>query len=113
MENLKSNWSQNQLKAYVILFIGNTMYNSQKHLPLSLNQLGVTQIEFDAINKEFKTDSNYQSIQKICAMVENNKISKDQLFSLIDFVKNMFKSAKKSNKYIIPCHAFRVGTFTN
>lgn len=100
MENFKTNCSENHLKTYVFLYIRNTLPYTKRLLHFNLNLLGVNDIEFDKINKEYKTESDYQSIQKICGMVENSKISKDQLLSLFDEIKGLFNSINNADRHL-------------
>lgn len=88
MKRQQVNWTINELKIYLILFLNNTVCNSQIDI-MVLNNFDLSLQNFNEIKREFDHDNDYQSIQKINALIENGFYSKSQINNLFYEVKTI------------------------
>jgi len=91
MENIATNWSRPEFKAYLLSYAANANYfesDEEKKVILSY----VSEAEYFKIHKELDQDNDYQSIQKILYNIDKYNYSKDELQTLISDIKNLFDS---------------------
>lgn len=98
MKDYKLNWTAEELKAYILLFFINIDY---PNVNSDLNKYPLNNLEFNNIRQEFKFDNDYQSIQKICKVVETANYTKMQLQVLLEEVKNWFTIAGEKQRYLL------------
>lgn len=98
MKDYRMNWSPSELKTYILLFFINSDYTNEG---LGLDQLHSNTLEFNKIRQEFNRDNDYQSIQKICAVVKTENYSRTQLHILLNDVKNWFAQAEKKQSHLL------------
>jgi len=94
MNEYNLNWTAEELKLYFLLFLNNI---GVTHEVLDLTRMHTNDTTYHEILNEFKSDNDYQSIQKICTAVETKNYSKSQLHGLVEDVKKRF--TKKEKKY--------------
>ena len=74
MNYLESNWSREELKAYLTLFCLNTNF-SNTNQEIDFSSLEISKTALNLLLKEFNGDNDFQSIQKIYASIEKNNYS--------------------------------------
>ena len=91
MENVKTNWSRPEFKAYLLSYAANAnFFESEEEKEVILSY--VSENEYHKIHNELAGDNDYQSIQKILFNIEKYNYSKDELQVLIGDIKNLFDS---------------------
>lgn len=88
---MNSNWTKEELVAYVLLFTANSdlnIGNHEKNIIISK----VDMQTFSNVYQEFEADNDYQSIQKIVKGLEAHHYSKDDLEALFIDIKKLFLS---------------------
>ena len=84
-----SNWTKEELVAYILLFAANSDFtedNDEKELILSK----VDKSTYKSINKEFQKDNDFQSIQKILSGLKQHNYSKGDIDLLFADIKALF-----------------------
>ncbi len=88
---MKTNWTKNELVAYILLYTANSDYSeSKEEKKIILSK--VDQDTFEKIHKEFDGDNDYQSLQKIISGLEEQNYSKSDLSLLFSDIKTLFLS---------------------
>ena len=100
MKYLESNWSNEELKAYLILFCLNINFNKQNQ-DIDFSTLNIRENELNAIQKEFNKDNDYQSIQKIYKAIESNNCSTDYINSMFQEIKEIIISSGRKYSYFM------------
>jgi hypothetical protein len=91
MEDYNTNWSNDELKAYLLLYCANADFietNEERDIIKSK----VDKTTYNEIHKEFDKDNDYQSLQKILSTVKRLEYSQDQISKLITEMKDLFLS---------------------
>lgn len=100
MKQLKENWTREELKAYLALFCLNTNCTDINE-EIDFSVLNITNEEFKTIEKEFKKDNDYQSIQKIANAIEQIKCVNDCLSTLFQEIKEFIISSGRKYNYLM------------
>lgn len=83
------NWTQDDLKAYVLLYAARSNYfEKEEEKELILNK--VSKETYIHIHREIEHDNDYQSIQKITKTLERYNYSKTDVKQLMEEVQELF-----------------------
>jgi len=91
MMNYSSNWTKEELVAYILLYMANTDFvesNTEKNIIISIVNMNT----FQKIHDEFDNDNDYQSLQKIISGLKQHNYSKDDIDALFVDIKLLFLS---------------------
>jgi hypothetical protein len=89
MSDNTSNWSNAELKAYVLLYCAYADFNeSPEETALIVSKVG--RQEYNRIHVEFEKDNDYARIQKIQHGIANHNYSKDQIEVLFKEIHELF-----------------------
>jgi len=94
MKTLKTNWTNNEFKAYILLYAANADYivtDTEKDIILEL----VDQKQYHTIYAELNYDNDYTSIQKIQYNIEKFNYSENDIKKLLSEIKELFLSDGK------------------
>ena len=83
------NWTKQELLAYVLLYVANADFeetNTERDIIASK----VDRKTFEKIHKEFDSDNDFQSINKILASLEAHRYSKKDINMLLKDIKVLF-----------------------
>ena len=86
-----SNWTKDELVAYILLYTANTNFvesNFEKNVIISKVDMNT----FQKIHDEFDNDNDYQSLQKIISGLKQHHYSKHDLDDLFVDIKLLFLS---------------------
>jgi len=94
MKEYETNWSKEELKAYILI------YCSQADFVVSQNETDfikskINMDNFELINHEVINSSDYESIQKILQSIEKHGYSKNEKEILFQDIKDLFLSDGK------------------
>ncbi len=89
MSEFKTNWTENQFKAYVLLYASKSNYKVSDVEKEYIQKI-VSSEEYKIINREIENDNDYQSIQKIIYNIEKFKYDKKDVSRLIQEIKELF-----------------------
>lgn len=88
---MSSNWTKEELVAYILLYTANSDLNIENH-EKNVIISKVDMQTFSKVQAEFDKDNDYQSLQKIINGLEVHNYSKDDLEALFVDIKNLFLS---------------------
>jgi hypothetical protein len=88
---MNSNWTKEELVAYVLLYTANSDLNIENH-EKNVIISKVDMKTFSKVHEEFDKDNDYQSLQKIIKGLEAHNYSKDDLEGLFVDIKKLFLS---------------------
>lgn len=89
MNDLQPNWSDKELKAYLLLYSAYADFNeSENEKSLIISKVGKD--NYQHIHDEIEQDNDYVRIQKIKNSVQQHKYSHDQIDRLIEEMKELF-----------------------
>ena len=89
MTKVKTNWSKEELKAYLLLYCANAnQVISPEESRFIEGQLSLE--SFESIKSEFEADNDYQSIQKIAGSIDRFGYSEGDIAQLMNEVKALF-----------------------
>ncbi|CAM3429447.1 hypothetical protein [Aequorivita lipolytica] len=89
MEEFRTDWSREELKAYILLYCANANFvETKEEKDFILSKVG--EEKYQKIHKEFDDDNDYQQIQKIQHTVQRFEYSKDEIDRLFNNIKKMF-----------------------
>lgn len=88
---MNSNWTKEELVAYVLLYTANSDLNIENH-EKNVIISKVDMKTFSKVHEEFEKDNDYQSLQKIIKGLEAHNYSKDDLEGLFVDIKKLFLS---------------------
>lgn len=91
MENFTTNWTQEELKCYMLLYCANANFNVTKEEEEYI-KLRVEAEKYKNILKEFEEDNDYQHIQKINTTIERLNYSKEEIDEIFQSIKKLFLS---------------------
>lgn len=91
MEDFTTNWTHQELKAYMLLYCANADFIvSPEEKEYIKSKVGIA--EYKKIHKEFEEDNDYQQIQKINAAIERFDYSKEEIDEAFQSIKALFLS---------------------
>ncbi len=93
MENIKTNWTKEELKIYVLIYCANADFLESK-LEIDFIKSKIQTSNFEKIHAEFENDNDYQSIQKIRFSIKEHGYTNDETNSLFREIKELFLSDK-------------------
>lgn len=89
MEEFITNWSQEELHAYIMLYCAHADFViTHEEKDYIKNVIGKE--KYRTIQKEFDMDNDYQQIQKIQATISRFNYSKDEIDRLFADIKTIF-----------------------
>jgi len=89
MEPITTNWSREELKAYILLYCAHADFiETQEEVDYIKSK--VSEVDYKKIHKEFDNDSDYESIQKIEYTVEKYNYTKEEIHTLFKRMKELF-----------------------
>lgn len=89
MGEFTTNWSHEELKAYMLLYCANADFNvSKEEKEYIKSRVGVE--KYRKIHKEFEADNDYQRIQKIDAAIQRFDYSKEEIDEAFQSIKVLF-----------------------
>ena len=89
MEEFKTDWTREELKAYILLYCANANFiETQEEKEFIKSKVG--EEKYMKVHKEFDKDNDYQRIQKIQSSVERFNYSKHEIDILFMNIKKMF-----------------------
>jgi hypothetical protein len=88
---MNSNWTKEELVAYVLLYTANSDLNIENH-EKNVIISKVDMKTFSKVHEEFDKDNDYQSLQKIIKGLEAHNYSKNDLEGLFVDIKKLFLS---------------------
>ena len=94
MSEQSTNWTKNELKAYLLFYCANADFiESQEEKTLIHSYINDDKI--DEIHQEFNNDNDFKRIQKIQSSIQNLQLSQKEIDSLIEEIGNLFLSDGK------------------
>ena len=90
MEESINNWGEKELEGYTLIYFANADFNKTAEEKEYIKQ-NVGEETFKKMQREFKDDNDYQSIQKIQAAVTNLKMNEQQISELFSKIKTVCK----------------------
>lgn len=89
MEEFKTNWTREELKAYILLYCAYANFvETEEERNFIMKKVG--EDKYRQIHKEFDKDNDYQRIQKIQHTVERFDYSPKEIDRLFYNIKKMF-----------------------
>lgn len=89
MEEFKTNWTREELKAYILLYCAYANFVETK-AEKEFIKSKVGEEKYRQVHKEFDQDNDYQRIQKIQHTVTRYDYSKSEINRLFENIKKMF-----------------------
>ncbi len=89
MEPITTNWSREELKAYILLYCAHADFIETQE-EVDYIESKVNEVDYKKIHEEFDRDSDYESIQKIEYTIEKYNYSKEEIHDLFMRIKELF-----------------------
>ncbi|MDC8000017.1 hypothetical protein POV26_03135 [Aequorivita todarodis] len=89
MEDFTTDWTHDELKAYMLLYCAHADFNVSKEEKEYIKSR-VGEEKYRKIHKEFENDNDYQQIQKINAAIERFEYSKEEIDEAFQSIKKLF-----------------------
>ncbi len=89
MEDFTTNWTREELKAYILMYCAQANFIETK-AEREYIKAKVGNEKYKLVHQEFDRDNDYRRIQKIQNTVERYNYSKDEIDRLFENIKNMF-----------------------
>ncbi|RFN60176.1 hypothetical protein [Marixanthomonas ophiurae] len=89
MESITTNWTREELKAYILLYCAHADFIETKE-EVDYIKSKVSNVDYKKIHNEFEKDSDYESIQKIEYTIEKYNYTKKEIDSLFKRIKELF-----------------------
>lgn len=89
MEEFTTNWTHEELKAYMLLYCAHADFSVSKEEKEYIKSR-VGEEKYRKIHKEFENDNDYQQIQKINAAIERFDYSKEEIDEAFLSIKKLF-----------------------
>ncbi len=89
MDDFTTNWTQEELKAYMLLYCAHADFNVSKEEKEYI-KARVGEEKYHKIRKEFDEDNDYQQIQKLNATIESLNFSKEEIDEAFQSIKKLF-----------------------
>lgn len=83
------NWTKDELIAYILLYASHSDFKEDNHE----RNVIISKVDMDTfqrIHKEFSSDNDFQSIQKIMASIEEHNYSKGAINQILADIKGLF-----------------------
>jgi len=91
MEEFKTNWTREELKAYILLYCAYANFiETEAEKEFIKSKVG--EDKYQKVHKEFDQDNDYQRIQKIQHTVLRYNYSNSEVDRLFENIKKMFLS---------------------
>jgi hypothetical protein len=91
MKDFKTNWSREELKAYLLLYCAHAdIIETEEEKQLIISRVGNE--KYQSIHEEFEQDNDYQSIQKIKSTMDRYNYSEEEVDELFYEIKELFLS---------------------
>lgn len=91
---METNWTKEEFEAYLLCYCANAdCVESPEETALILNK--VSQLAYEKMATEFKADNDYQSISKIIDTAQRFDLSKSDIDTLFNEIKQMFHADGK------------------
>ena len=100
MEYLETNWTDEELKAYLTFYCIHADF-SKIDLKLDSTIFNIKKSKLYALQQEFFKDNDYQSIQKICSVLEKNNYSSNSLNFLFEEIKETIIQTGRTFNYLM------------
>jgi hypothetical protein len=94
MEDFTTGWTKEELKIYTLIYCANADF-FESHFEISYIKSKIKDSDFDSIYKEFKSDNDYKSVQKIKKTIEDLGYSDEEKEALFDEMRELFLSDGK------------------
>lgn len=94
MNAITTDWSREELQAYVFIFCCNADYKETKE-ELALIASRVDAATYEKMHTEFERDNDYQSIQKIQYTFQKMRYNQEDVGDLFEEIKTLFLSDGK------------------
>lgn len=94
MSNLKTNWTREELNAFILLYSANADFQASK-VEIDRIKSKISSASFEKIMSDFERDNDYQILQKIQSSVQAHGYMKDELNLLFEEIKALFLSDGK------------------
>ena len=91
MEEFETDWSRNELNAYILLYCANANFIVTKEEKEYIKSK-VGEEKYQKVHKEFDRDNDYQQIQKIQHTVARYNYSEHEIDHLFENIKKLFLS---------------------
>ncbi len=91
MEEFTTNWTHDELKAYMLLYCAHADFIVTREEKEYIKSK-VGEEEYQKIHKEFEEDNDYQQIQKIHSTIERLEYSKEEIDDAFQSIKKLFLS---------------------
>ena len=89
MEGISTNWTREELKAYILLYCAHADFIETKE-EIDYIKSKVSEADYQKIHNEFENDSDYESIQKIEYTIEKYNYTEAEIDSLFKRIKELF-----------------------
>lgn len=89
MEEFRTNWTREELKAYILLYCAYANFVETKD-EKNFIKSKVGEEKYRLVHKEFDQDNDYQRIQKIQHTISRYDYSKSEIDRLFENIKKMF-----------------------
>lgn len=89
MESITTNWTREELKAYILLYCAHADFIETKE-EVDYIKSKVSNVDYKKIHNEFEKDSDYESLQKIEYTIEKYNYTKKEIDSLFKRIKELF-----------------------
>ena len=89
MSSLKTNWSRNELRAYLLLYCANANFVKTEEETKQIKSK-IDKALYKNISREFEGDNDYQSIQKIESTIKRLGYNKVEVKGLVEEIKGLF-----------------------
>ncbi|MAP80722.1 MAG: hypothetical protein CL526_06500 [Aequorivita sp.] len=89
MEEFKTDWTHEELKAYMLLYCAFANFEISKEEKEYIKSR-VGEKKYQKVRKEFEEDNDYQQIQKIYSTIERLNYSKEEIDEAFQSIKKLF-----------------------
>ncbi|WP_053990279.1 hypothetical protein [Mangrovimonas sp. TPBH4] len=89
MNDFVTNWTKDELKAYIMIFCSHADFNESEDEKAFIKSK-IQDLDLASIHREFDKDNDYQSIQKIRSSLSSLNYNPEELETLISEIKELF-----------------------
>ncbi len=89
MSDYSTNWTRQELKAYILIFCANADFVETKTETEFIKNI-IDEETYNRLHQEFDNSNDYQSVQKIVATVKKFGYSTDEIERLFTNIKKMY-----------------------
>lgn len=94
MEEIKTNWTKEELEIYILIYCANADFSESK-FEIDFIKSKTQTSNFEKIHDVFKKDNDYQSIQKIQSSIKDHGYTNEDKDILFKEIKALFLSDDK------------------